>query len=920
MATGGERRRSKSPPPAENMPSTQGPPPSSPSSLPTPSSPSSPSSDPSDPSRPTSPTQPPQISPPSLPSQPPQPPRTNTNTKIRVYLPPRSAIELPMRFESLVPSSPPRPRETHVRLTRTVDERCFTWCTQRSASRVFQREPTCHTFCWRRFLPEQRRLVHAAIQPGHINLSRTLSPEEARDTAAREAEADAFARQRDFLQHLAAQYAPPKLAEIERLERERQREMEQLESEVKQTVERARRAVREQTPEVRLKMRLKMREELRQLQARAEQAEQPLHGYREYGDLMQPFPPPMTDRWSWLRGHYVYYLRGPQRATGEWRNMRYLGMNGMNLEYLLRKQGTPVGAVMSSGMVDRSRAPRTVGLKQLADDEAGEEARQKTVDPNYWAIVSLEHVPPAIYTSLTSRLERIFSPALSLLSRYKESFTSGQQLRSARILWEKVTDEEDGPRGVWRRVGEGLDKVREKRERAVRELEERMKREREGEKDPMTLSESSSTASSERPSSAASSSTSRLATSIVSGPASSASSSPVSPQPPNSDSPSSAPDEVTQLIELVSSVGTVFLPPQLDERCFTLCTQRSNSRVFQSAPACHTLCWRRVSDYERQLIRAVSRPLNVGVKTVGARRRKTERELQERNTRFEAEMARLSDLAARGPPPTAAEEVRRSREDSVNILRTFLDLIPLLADKVRSSRSMDNPSLGAEYRERFDELQQKIQERIKEDESLFATAAWGRRTGRWVYPFAPPETDRWRFLRGHYFYYARGPPEAKRQMESMHHLGFDGVWRTEGAWAVRGGREGKKDEGGVRPVGLGDLQEGRKREAPAETAEDPKHSYALLISLEHVPQQALNSLGHRLQRMYTPLSTLLGQMGDGLASGQQRTMAGKLWERALDLEGGPVGMWRKMGEELNRRRKEEEREREEREGKKGGAV
>ncbi|KZO96149.1 hypothetical protein CALVIDRAFT_537351 [Calocera viscosa TUFC12733] len=196
---------------------------------------------------------------------------------------------------------------------------------------------------------------------------------------------------------------------------------------------------------------------------------------RSASDFILPFPLPGTDNWSFLRGHYIIYARGTQKPGEHWGTMRTLFLTeGWDAVQALIRQGREVGAVLDSNMLPKKDGPKTVGLEQLPA-LAGREAEKK-LDPNYMAIISLEHVPHVIFDSVCGSVQRISSRLTSFLQRYRESFASGQQWRTAGALWQTALDPVDGPLGTLKRVGEALDnrrKERQREEQAVREKEKR---------------------------------------------------------------------------------------------------------------------------------------------------------------------------------------------------------------------------------------------------------------------------------------------------------------------------------------------------------------------------------------------------------------------------------------------------------------
>ncbi|KZO96147.1 hypothetical protein CALVIDRAFT_598480 [Calocera viscosa TUFC12733] len=399
----------------------------------------------------------------SKPSSPPLWPPSNTRP---------SDLPLPERFARAVPSAPALATYTELQLPARTDERCLTYCTQRSNARTFRMEPVCHTLCWRKVYDYEQKLIDAAARVGTLDITlpgTVLSEEQTRELDAR------VIKQRDDLSTLAARYAPEKLARVEAAEARRKREAAALQPEWEAYCQRVERMQREGAEEDAVR---RFMVEKRALRERVEQLSQPgpEHRYRSFGELLLPFPPPKTDRWSFLRGHYIYYVRGTHEPPHLWARMTILGPWGLRIAQAVQRDGREVGALLDSDMVPKVKGPKTVGLAQMgAEQQQGSGKKER--DPNYVAVLSLEHVPPAIYDSASSSMQRIYAPVLSFLERYRESFASGQQRRSARLLWEKLTDLEDGPMGMWKKMGAGFESLRKEREREERE--ERRAREKE---------------------------------------------------------------------------------------------------------------------------------------------------------------------------------------------------------------------------------------------------------------------------------------------------------------------------------------------------------------------------------------------------------------------------------------------------------
>ncbi|KZO96154.1 hypothetical protein CALVIDRAFT_598485 [Calocera viscosa TUFC12733] len=186
-------------------------------------------------------------------------------------------------------------------------------------------------------------------------------------------------------------------------------------------------------------------------------------GHRALG----PFAPPPSS-WPLLRGHFIYYARGPRRAAEHTSSsMRHLGLGNM----WVAKTGA--GAVLPKASEVNEGRGRAVGLGQLAGEEERARGEEEKWDPDYAVLISLEHLPPSVYSALSRTLERVYNPLRALLTRYRESFSSGQQGKTARLLWERAWDGEAGAWGVLKRF---RDDVRREVERREKEEEEEKKK------------------------------------------------------------------------------------------------------------------------------------------------------------------------------------------------------------------------------------------------------------------------------------------------------------------------------------------------------------------------------------------------------------------------------------------------------------
>ncbi|KZO96145.1 hypothetical protein CALVIDRAFT_564041 [Calocera viscosa TUFC12733] len=385
------------------------------------------------------------------------------------------------------------------------------------------------------------------------------------------------------------------------------------------------------------------------------------------------------------------------------------------------------------------------------------------------------------------------------------------------------------------------------------------------------------------------------------------------PQPSGSTAPTSS----RSTAEFPSVPISVKVLPQIDERCFTYCTQRSNARTFQSEPVCHTFCWRKVRNHERLMLDLAGKPGNVQLNITGSALTPNPEEDQALAERFHAEEARLRALALSmraSRRPAEKEDVAASIEAHVR------DMKKEMAQRDAKLEVREAGMDAGEKRDKVTELRKMIRMTNERFYKYSASPRCAANEGRiWhdsrlvqFYPFAPPRTDSWSFLRGNYIYYARGPARATEQMDNMRHvgLGLGKEWVADGAWAVRD--NGEKREKESRSVGLQELQaEASGILGGGKQPRDP--NYAVLLSLENIPPTVYASLDRTLQRIYNPVASLLERYRESFASGQQRRTAGMLWTTAFDPEDGPIGTLKKLGEAFVKRRKEEEREREERE-------
>ncbi|KZO96146.1 hypothetical protein CALVIDRAFT_598479 [Calocera viscosa TUFC12733] len=348
-----------------------------------------------------------------------------------------------------------------------VDERCFTFCTQRSIARTFQVEPVCHTLCWRKVYEYERRMMDARFGSQEDVLFHYRDPLPYEKGT------------RDLPEHLAQQYA--RLAAVatacllERTARWKDVQARRRAESTALLLEILRNHVKPgkaYTGDVdgRMARRIEREREALFQRLRLVMLEPPYPNYRTPGEFLWPFPPPRNNNWSFFRGHYITYARGTQKSGEHWSSMKNLFLTeGWEAAHALLRQGRDVGAVLDSNMLSRKEGPRTMGIQQLQGEaEAGTE---KKVDPNYIAIISVEHLPPVLYKSLINRAQRIYDPVVSLLERYRESFASGQQRHTAYALWGTALDPEDGPLGTLKKLGAAFERRRKEEEREREERE-----------------------------------------------------------------------------------------------------------------------------------------------------------------------------------------------------------------------------------------------------------------------------------------------------------------------------------------------------------------------------------------------------------------------------------------------------------------
>ncbi|KZO96148.1 hypothetical protein CALVIDRAFT_598481 [Calocera viscosa TUFC12733] len=364
-------------------------------------------------------------------------------------------------------SSPSPPTSSNARTTIEippwVDERCFTYCTQRSNARTFQVEPVCHTLCWRKVYDYEKRLINAWYgKQAKIVYSIPDAPMD--DEGKRQLMAR-VEQQRTMIHERATLYYPAMMKRAEEASERQRVAINALLPELIANVALMKELTRKGGDREMLRQVIK---EGKELSKRSRLIPPTYPRFKSLGDFMVPFLPPRTNNWSFLRGHYITYAHGTQKAGEHWSSMRNLFLtDGWEAAHALLRQGRDVGAVLDSDMLSLNGPPGTMGLHHL-QGQAEREADKKA-DPNYVAIISLEHLPPAIYEYLTNRAQRIHLRVASLLERYRDSFASGHQWRTAEMLWRTVLDPEDGPLGMISKIWEAFERRRKDAEQAARE-------------------------------------------------------------------------------------------------------------------------------------------------------------------------------------------------------------------------------------------------------------------------------------------------------------------------------------------------------------------------------------------------------------------------------------------------------------------
>ncbi|EJT96708.1 hypothetical protein DACRYDRAFT_119924 [Dacryopinax primogenitus] len=362
---------------------------------------------------------------------------------------------------------PPHHVATGVNVPQWVDERCLSYCTQRSGNRTFQGEPTCHVLCWRKIYEHEQRLLDAASLPGQIGInSPGTSPQ-----------VDKWKAERARLRSLTRRFAP-----------EREKQWKSAASERKASL-----AERPASPPPVEGRTREGGDELRgpekTLQLETDTSASTSANF--ISGSFSPFPPPPNNIWSFLRGHYIFYGRGPDRVIARTRTMGHIGHP--NNWYLtakeLEKDGESVGAILESSLKEQAKlqqlveAPGAVGMKHLHAEENWKKAQKKErrKQTDYIVLISLEHLPFAMYSSAVSTLERVTGPLGAFFTKYQESFTSGQQVRTMRRIWSTVKDPEYGPMGMFKRATESWERLRkEEIDKSMREKgKERSSREKE---------------------------------------------------------------------------------------------------------------------------------------------------------------------------------------------------------------------------------------------------------------------------------------------------------------------------------------------------------------------------------------------------------------------------------------------------------
>ncbi|KZO96150.1 hypothetical protein CALVIDRAFT_598483 [Calocera viscosa TUFC12733] len=340
-----------------------------------------------------------------------------------------------------------------VNILPRVDERCFTYCTQRSNTRTFQVEPACHTICWRKVWNYERTLINAASREGFVHLN---VPPPAGVTREEDKEAlhDRFADERERLHALDKRRKRPTADE------EKERAFEERHLSFINALNTLAMQVKSTGQEDKAQF-------IHGLSAKVHGNSDKWFSSSRFGKWtgrwIHPFPPPNTDRWNWFRGHFIYYARGPSRAKEHMGSMQHLGLG---------EDWKADGALAVRDIGEkRGNESRAVGLRELQGEEAGLLGKEDIRDPNYAVLISLEHLPPMVYDSIINSFQRIYNPVVSLLERYRASFASGQQRRTAGMLWQTAWDPEEGPLGTLKKLGAAFERRRKEEEREREERE-----------------------------------------------------------------------------------------------------------------------------------------------------------------------------------------------------------------------------------------------------------------------------------------------------------------------------------------------------------------------------------------------------------------------------------------------------------------